>query len=98
MNTEQQRYAVPESGKWERHREDWQFIDPTGRIIGVVEESSCIGDADEWSAAVCPLCERAENTYRTLHVRDIGRYTTEKAAKKAVELWWVDACTPKEKR
>ena len=66
--------------EWDNRRNAWRFIDSMSRIIGLVEDSACIGDDNEWSASVCPDGERIE--------KHLGRFTSIKAAKIAVEEWW----------
>ena len=65
---------------WQKHRDKFWLVDGTGRIVGIVEEIDIIGEDEHYGAAVYPLNQAAQ--------KHVGRYVTQAAAKKAVEVWW----------
>ena len=68
--------------KWHKHlrRNELWLVDGSGRIVGVVGIVDTIGEDYHYTGAVYRPNEAVQ-----FHV---GRYTSQKAAKKAVEDWW----------
>jgi hypothetical protein len=69
---------------WEENgtsNKEYRFVDRSGRIAGIVSGNPYSED-DTWHAHI----ERVDEP----HVQ-LGRYTTEDLAKKAIQVWWSSA-------